>query len=725
MHTNDRAILEFCYESFRPLAELRQQIPQGSLYRHVTLLCKLGFLEKQSSFYRTTEGGRRALVTASTDRTFNGFADVFAPIVEVPTWPHRSMAELIFAAAAARHHRIRADRHPFFAAVGQTFRWKTSLGQFCCYALGLDPAQHVVECGSESGKSLSIRRDHGGAIIFKRELLDADFVVLDEYLCADPSVRPSLQLFLTGRLEVPFENARLSLKPVPLLTLNPRDRPTLEERLGLSAPQVRRGLIANFDAVVLPDLAMTGDRAVLAAKQASPLQLNPPTVECAQHHAVIVQTLRQILAPAAQCRVDVQVVMTLCCGMTSFIRDAEAAIIQVLYDVGMIAETMEWTNAAWIDAVLHCAVTKGRSPVRHTDPAASAGRGAGTPGAQPAESPNTPAMIPLHVPPLRRETTPSLGVSEALKNRLIWAAVDTGQSLEELLPTLMNLYLTHRKDPNTITMLTRAIRIADALQLAKVEVLTLQSYVATEATLRRAGLWMDDVPEALRLLPLLENLPQSWTWPQAQHAMRAVVYALRQGIDIDHVGEFLAFHHVLERCGINEEFLVKLVTALEEAGVRGPRKRKTLDRLIAQAAREVDVDDLTHQAHEWAAEIERLEAQREKISTSIEEGERRIEALREHETALCERVEALVGEVSGYEQERTLLHAARLVLERQAAAAPASAADIQKPQLQEPHQQSGHAQSAAPQYDLLWDQLLHVFQQSGSQPNAGSEKRNT
>src|SRR6478609_2873400 len=142
----------------------------------------------------------------------------------------------------------------------------------------------------------------------------------------------------------------------------------------------------------------------------------------------------------------------------------------------------------------------------------------------------------------------------------------------------------HRKDPNTITMLTRALRIADHLQLAEVEVVALQKYVATEATLRRAGLWMDDVPEALQLLPLLERLPQSWTWKQAQHAMRAVAYVLRHGIDANHIDEFLAFHHALERRGINEQYLVELVTALEEAGVHEPRKRKTLDRLLAQAA---------------------------------------------------------------------------------------------------------------------------------------------
>jgi hypothetical protein len=313
-------------------------------------------------------------------------------------------------------------------------------------------------------------------------------------------------------------------------------------------------------------------------------------------------------------------------------------------------------------------------------------------------------------------------VNEALKNRLIWAAVDTGQSLEELLHTLLNLYLTHRKNSNTITMLTRGLRLADALHLAEVEVLTFQSYVATEATLKRAGLCMEDVPEALRLLPLLEGLPQSWTWQQAQHAMRAVVYVLRQGIDINQIGQFLAFHYALERCGINEEFLVKLVTALEESGVHGPRKRKTLDRLIAQAVRVVDIDDLTHQAREWAAAIKCLEAQRETLSTSLEEGEKRIEVLREHETSLRERVQALADEVAGYEQERTLLVAARLLLERQSAAASASSLAAQQSPHHEANPQPAHAQSAAPQFDQLWEQLLHVLQQGGRQPNTGLDK---
>ncbi len=725
MHPIDRTILEHGYDSFRPLSELRQQVPQGSLYRHVSLLCKLGFLEKESSFYRTTESGRRALVIASTDRTFDGFATVYAPIAEVPTPTHRVMAELIFAAAVARHHKIRSDRHPFFAAVGQTLRWKTSLGQFCCYALGLDPAQHIVECGSETGKSLAIRRDHSGAILFKRELLGAALVVLDEYLSADPSVRPSLQLFLTGRLEVPFENSQLMIKPVSLLTLNARDRPTLEARIGLSAPQIRRGLIANFDNVPIPDLAMVGDRAVLAAKQAPPLRLDAPTVDCARYQPVIVQALRHVLAPAAHSRIDVQVVMTLCSGMSAFLHDAETAIVQVLYGVGMLAETMEWTNPAWIEPVLRFSLTAGASVVRHEDTLVPSLPISGQSSGHSTDSSTQPAMIPLQVPRLRRETAPSLSVGEALKNRLIWAAVDTGQTLEEFLTTLLNVYLTHRQDPNTFPTLKHALRIAGQLQLAEVEVSTLRNYLAAEIALRRAGLWFDDLTEVLQLMPLLEGLPQSWTWTQAQYAMRTVVYMLRQGIDTTQIGEFLAFHHALEQSGITEAYFVELISALEDAGVQGPRKRRILDRLIAQAALQVDVEDLQHQAHTLKGEITRLEAQRKALRTRVDEWRSRVETLSAQETAGRARVEGLAGEVAGYEQERTMLQAIRLLLERQQAGPHAPHAAVQPSQHTEPGEPPRHAQPATPQYDQRWEQLLLALRQLGGQSKTAPQEGTT
>jgi hypothetical protein len=310
-------------------------------------------------------------------------------------------------------------------------------------------------------------------------------------------------------------------------------------------------------------------------------------------------------------------------------------------------------------------------------------------------------------------------VSDTLKNRLIWAAVDTGQSLEEFLNTLLDLYLLHRKDSNTITLLMRAVRIADHLKLADVEVVELQDYLAAEGSLRRAGLWMTDVPDALRLIPLLEALPQSWTWKQAQQAMRAVAYIIRHGIEPNHVGEFLVFHRALEQCGISEPFLVELVTALEEAGVRGPRQRKTLDRLIARAVREVDAEDLTHQAQELGAEIKRLEARRKELNESLEKVEGRIATLAEKEKAHREQLDTLADEIAGYEQERAVLHAARLVLDQRMAAQPTFAAETQQPSRAESHQQTRQEQLA--QYGQCLDQMLLALQECGGQPSAGSE----
>jgi chromosome segregation ATPase len=169
---------------------------------------------------------------------------------------------------------------------------------------------------------------------------------------------------------------------------------------------------------------------------------------------------------------------------------------------------------------------------------------------------------------------------------------------------------------------------------------------------------------------------------------------------------------------------VELVTALEEAGVRGPRQRKTLDRLIARAAQQVDAEDLQHQAEGLATEIERLEAQRQKLNRSIEEGQRRIKALLEKETALRDRLDALAREVAGYEDERTMLHATRLVLERGEANAPASSADAQPSKCQDPNQKATDARSAAPQCGQWWDQLVSVLQECDGQPNTGSEKEN-
>ena len=375
MHPIDRAVLEHCQEDFHPVTALKGQIPAGTLYRHVKRLVSLGWLEKRGTRYRTTAAGRRQVEAAASARTWTALETVYPPLAVVPTATHRAAIELIFAAVVARQHEVRPDRHPYFVVFGGTLHWKSSVGVFVCSALGLDPALHVVDCGTETGKSVAIRRGNTGAVVFERQLLQAPFVTFDEFLTASPEVRAALGVFLGGRLVVALENQQLTVRPVPLLTLNPRPKPTLEQQIGLSAPQIRRAILVNLDAVTLPDLARSGERALEAARAHPPLPLGPPAVDCRPFHDRIVDLTRAILAPDAHGRVDVEIVVNLATGMTAFIADPTAAIAQVGYDLGLVAETLGWTKPGWIEAVTTFGI---HDPAKVASPSTTPRRGGQT-----------------------------------------------------------------------------------------------------------------------------------------------------------------------------------------------------------------------------------------------------------------------------------------------------------------------------------------------------------
>ena len=203
MHPTDRAIFEHCLNDFRPVAVLKGPIPSGSLYRHVGRLVKLAWLEKQGALYRVSEAGRRQLAGTTSGMRWDTLAETYPPLALVPTPVHQALIELILAAVVARQHEIRPDRRPFFVAYGATLRFKTSAGRFVCHALGLDPGVQVVDCGSEAGRSLIVRRGGDGTLVSKRALLESEFLVLDELQTADRSVRSALGIFLSGRLVTP------------------------------------------------------------------------------------------------------------------------------------------------------------------------------------------------------------------------------------------------------------------------------------------------------------------------------------------------------------------------------------------------------------------------------------------------------------------------------------------------------------------------------------------
>lgn len=682
MNAIDRTILEFCGGEFRPLRPLRGKIASGSLYRHAGRLIRLGWLQKEGSFYRASEAGLRQLAEAASGRQWDGVERLYPPLGLVPTPAHRAMIELILAAVVTRQHGPRPDRHPFFVCMGRTLHWKTSLGIFVCLALGLDPAIHVVDCGSESGKSLAFRRSGTGTLTFKRELLDAPFLVLDEFSTADRSVRATLGIFLSGRLVVPLENERLTVRPVPLLTLNPRDKATLEERTGLSAPQIRRGILADLDAVPMPDLATTGERALEAARARPPLVLPAPAADCQAFHQAIVELTRSLLFPAAHERVDVEVIVNLCTGMTAFLPAPAAAIAQVGHALGVLAETLGWARPGWVEPVTRFSLEPAgqltRSSTEAPLPAGPVGRVDAS--AAPEREPASPATLSLQVPrPVGRQAhVPDLSLSDPLRARLIWFAVETGRPLDEALTRLLDFYLQWRRRKETLSTLEAILTLARELEVAQVEVKALQGYLRAEAALAQHNCTFEDVPEALRLIELLGELPEPWDWPQARAAMQAVAAFLRAGISADQVPPFLARHRRFRELGFDEETAAGVAEALTRAGATGERREAVLREMMAFTGSEVDRAAVEDEHEQLRGELATLEAERVRLRRTIKGLKTHLEHLARDEAAARQRKEAIDAECAARASDLAALRALRALLLRRTAAIDALWADLER-----------------------------------------------
>jgi hypothetical protein len=626
MNAIDQQVLEFCLEDFRPLKPLARTTPSGTLYRHVKRLVRLAWLTKEGNLYRTTDTGRRQLVAVATGRSWNTLERLYPPLELVPTPVHQALVELIWAAMVARQHAISPERHPFFVASGSTLRWKTSLGRFLCHAIGLDPAVQVVDCGSEAGRSLTFRRGGDGSLVAKRALLDTSFLVLDEYQTADRGVRRTLGIFLGGRLVVPVENDELTVRPVPLLTLNPRDAPTLEDRLGLSTPLIRRALLANLDAVPLPDLATVGERAIEAARTHPPLVLPAPRTDIRDLHDAIVDRIRGVLLPSAHERIDVEIVANLCAGMTALIPEPVPAVAQVLHRVGILAETFGWARPGWIDVVSDFGSATNSARVG-TSGFIAQQRLPETLEKKAASEP----VVSLAVSPPRlrpRTSVPELDLSEALRARLIWFAMETQQDVEDALTTLLDLFLEWRESGASIEMLAAILRLGERLELAGVEVDTLRGFLEALEQLRKEGCDFGDVPEARRVIGMLGMLPFSWTWEQAESAMQDVATVLEQGIELADVTRFLEQHRRLEALGFGEPTAVAVAEALGRAGAVGERRDAVLSALIETAGSQADLDALVAEHQRLEAAVNELAATEQRWQTAVQQHREHVERLK-------------------------------------------------------------------------------------------------
>jgi hypothetical protein len=416
----------------------------------------------------------------------------------------------------------------------------------------------------------------------------------------------------------------------------------LEKRLGLSAAHIRRAVIANLDAVQMPDLAKMGDPAVKAAKLRGPITLNRPQVDCEAFLHQTVTLIRSILIPEAHERVDVQLLLNLATGMTSFIPDPQAAIAQVCYDFGLLADTLGWVRPGWIQSVTDFTLTGESQGQSKAMANATTSVEEPNPNDHPVSVRQT---LDLTTPKIRRDPAlPSLTLSNKLRSRLAWLEEETGRPTDELLHLLIDHYVKWRKDPATIATLYKILQLGRLLKMKEIDIDAVHRYLIAERSLERIRCTTEDIPNAIQLLGLLNNLPVAWTWEMAQNAMVSVVFLLKQDIALHDVRTFLSRHQTLSQKNLAPSFIMALDKAFTQAGLQGRSRKRAIKEIVTGAALYVKVAELENQQRELITKVQVYQDTINKLRLLNKETEERLSQLKNEETELRRTLDGLKKE---------------------------------------------------------------------------------
>jgi hypothetical protein len=430
----------------------------------------------------------------------------------------------------------------------------------------------------------------------------------------------------------------------------------------------------------MPDLAATGEEALIAAHAHAPLVLSAPAVDCRVYHRQIVALTRAILLPETEGRIDVQIMENSCSGMTSFIPDPNEAIAHVGHALGTIVETLGWTRLGWIEPVLHFNIDSNRrAPSHTTTPECPTALKPGQPW-RPSDFEETASssVLSLQVPHTVREPgLPSLAMSDALKGKLVWLAEETGRPVEEVLHVLVAFFRQWQEDDETLMQLKKILLLARDLDLAQVEVATLLDYLETKAMLAQSHRTLNDVPEALRLIDALSVLPTPWDWPAARAALRNIALFLRAGIPPAVIKAVLAsmlssqnLALMLDRRGGRQ--------GIDASRRDGPSGKAALQQMASLAVKQAHVQSLDAAQKQLATEVSQLEVTHGRLSQSIDAMTRRLEELQRQETEAQQRLAQLEGEWINNSEDLKGPAALRALLLRKTTAIDAFFSDVDR-----------------------------------------------
>jgi hypothetical protein len=351
MEARQLTILELLAQGPAPLKLLEKSIPKSSLHRHARQLLERAMIAKEGESYVILPRGREAFEAEKRELATRRRPRLPLPHLDrAPTEFHRAVLELVAAAAVVRSQRLRPSSHLAFVVYGPALRWKTWIAKAACLMLGADPAKNVLLLSRESGRSLTTRQGSRGERVSERATLSERVVGLDEWTRAATDVRKQAELYLWGSLEVADEGkaGKLEVRCVPVVTMNPKEGETLEERLLMDGPTIRRSILVDLAKIEIPpSLLADGERILenLASMGPAPLPLvRAPEYDPRDRVKRLLDALLDTHERLS--RIDVNALAQLATGATAWL-DQEDALWLVLQNYCEIVEQLGWLRSDW------------------------------------------------------------------------------------------------------------------------------------------------------------------------------------------------------------------------------------------------------------------------------------------------------------------------------------------------------------------------------------------
>lgn len=404
MNDDEIKILRFRMGEWKTLKPLEEQISRSTLYKLAKSLCGRNLLvHRKGKGYMTTKRALRELdeyqvqqvqteslqevpseakpavpkkapvdlpaiqdLLKLSDRQVNMLQSLYPPLKKVPTVTHEAIIELLWAEVCDRQWPEKEDHHLNFLTFGDTFTWKTSCAQFCAYMIsGEEITAYLIEPSTESGGSLLVRKKATGEIASERGVLQKPYLCLEDYHQAKSDRKAAAVHLLKGRTRVPMENGTLDIRCVTMVNLNPD--PTkpdnLFDRTGFDAPQIRRFVPCNLDAIKLPNLRRIGQEALDAARQTGALELKEPVASCRPDREEMIEWAETLFTQEGQPHIDIEGLLNIARGMTGYGLSPSKAIRWVLYKVSLPYHTVGWLRPKWVEGADKMSAATGRKEV--------------------------------------------------------------------------------------------------------------------------------------------------------------------------------------------------------------------------------------------------------------------------------------------------------------------------------------------------------------------------